>query len=119
MRLVVPAVYEADFLDAMLEMPIAHYYGATAVDAGLRANGDLPSIGDDALAGYVATASRQGHDFFYCLNVACLGNREFTAEGQRWLVERLGCRARTASTASTRSSTSRPPASISSIFPST
>jgi collagenase-like PrtC family protease len=90
MRLVVPAVYSADFLDAMADMPIAHYYGATAADAGLRANGDLPSISDDALADYVAKAKRQDQDFFYCLNVACLGNREFTAEGQRWLVERLG-----------------------------
>lgn len=90
MRLVVPAVYEDDFLDAMAGMPIAHYYGSTATDSGLRANGDLPSISDDALADYVTKARRQDHDFFYCLNVACLGNREFTSEGQRWLVERLG-----------------------------
>jgi collagenase-like PrtC family protease len=90
MKLVVPAVYEEGFLDAMAGLPIAHYYGATAVDAGLRANAELPSIADDALAAYVARVKRQGQDFFYCLNVACLGNREFTAEGQRWLVERLG-----------------------------
>jgi collagenase-like PrtC family protease len=90
MKLVVPAVYEESFLDAMAGLPIAHYYGATATDAGLRANAELPSITDDALAGYVDKARAQGQDFFYCLNVACLGNREFTAEGQRWLVERLG-----------------------------
>ena len=90
MKLVVPAVYEESFLHSMAGLPIAHYYGATATDSGLRANTELPSISDDALAGYVEKAKRQGHDFFYCLNVACLGNREFTAEGQRWLVERLG-----------------------------
>ena len=95
MKLVVPAIYEDDFLDSMAGLPIAHYYGATATDAGLRANAELPPISDDALAAYVAKAKDQGHGFFYCLNVACLGNREFTADGQRWLVERLGSIAET------------------------
>jgi collagenase-like PrtC family protease len=90
MKLVVPAIYEQDFLDGMAGLPISHYYGATATDAGLRANAELPEIADDALAEYVAKAKKQGQAFFYCLNVACLGNREFTAEGQRWLVERFG-----------------------------
>src|SRR6266436_1210824 len=90
MKLVAPAVFDESFLDAMADLPIAHFYGATTSDSGLRANTELPSITDDALAGYIEKAKRQGQDFFYCLNVACLGNREFTAEGQRWLVERLG-----------------------------
>jgi collagenase-like PrtC family protease len=90
MRLVVPAIYDRDFLAAMAGLPIAHFYGSTATDSGLRANSDLPAIGDGALASFVADAHRQEQGFFYCLNVACLGNREFTAEGQRWLVERLG-----------------------------
>ena len=90
MKLIVPAVYEDGFLAGMAELPIAHYYGATLTDAGLRANGELPAVTDDAFAAYVAEAHSLGHEFFYCLNVACLGNREFTAEGQRWLVERLG-----------------------------
>jgi collagenase-like PrtC family protease len=90
MRLVVPAVYEADFLAGMAGLPIAHYYGASSRDSGLRAQSDLPAATDDGLADYVARAHAQGQAFFYCLNVACLGNREFTADGQRWLVERLG-----------------------------
>ena len=90
MKLIVPAVYEEGFVQGMAPLPIAHYYGASAADAGLRANGELPAAADDAVAAYVAGAHAQGQQFFYCLNVACLGNREFTAEGQRWLVERLG-----------------------------
>ena len=90
MQLVVPAVYEEGYLEAMAGMPISHYYGASTSDAGLRANSDLPNIADDALAAYVAKVHAQDQRFFYCLNVACLGNREFTADGQRWLVERLG-----------------------------
>ena len=90
MKLVVPAVYETDFLDGLAGLPISHLYGAGGGDAGLRANDALPQIDDDSLADYVARARALGIDFFYCLNVSCLGNREFTAEGQRWLVERLG-----------------------------
>ena len=54
MKLIVPAVYEDGYLEGMAELPIAHYYGATATDAGLRANGELPAISDHAFADYVA-----------------------------------------------------------------
>ncbi len=90
MKLVVPAVFDEDFLDSFAGFPIGHLYGAAATDAGLRANGELPQIAEDALAAYVARARVLGFGFFYALNAACLGNREFTADGQRWLVERLG-----------------------------
>jgi collagenase-like PrtC family protease len=90
MKLVVPAVFEEGFLDAMAPLPIAHLYGAMGGDVGLRANQWLEQPKFEDLAGYVAAAKARRIEFFYCLNVACLGNREFTAEGQRWLVERLG-----------------------------
>jgi collagenase-like PrtC family protease len=90
MKLVVPAVFDEGFLDAMAPLPIAHLYGAAGGDVGLRANQWLPQPKLDELAEYVAGARRRNVEFFYCLNVACLGNREFTADGQRWLVERLG-----------------------------
>jgi collagenase-like PrtC family protease len=90
MKLVVPAVFDDEFLDAMAPLPIEHFYGAMGGDAGLRASQWLPQPKFDDLADYVAGTHRRGIEFFYCLNVACLGNREFTADGQRWLVERLG-----------------------------
>src|SRR5688500_1445940 len=90
MKLVVPALFDASYLDSLAGLPIAHLYGASARDSGLRANNELPAAPDDALADFVAAARTRGLDFFYCLNVSCLGNREFTAEGQRWIVERLG-----------------------------
>ena len=49
----------------MAGLPISHYYGATATDAGLRANTELPQIGDDGLASWVAQAHGQGQGFFY------------------------------------------------------
>lgn len=90
MKLVVPAVYDEGFLESMAGLPIAHFYGASAGDSGLRAQNELPALVDDALADYVAEARSLGFGFFYTLNASCLGNHEFTAEGQRWLVERLG-----------------------------
>jgi collagenase-like PrtC family protease len=90
MKLVVPAVFQKDFLDAVSQFPIDHLYGAMGGDLGLRAPQWLPQPKADELATYVEAARAKGIAFFYCLNVACLGNREFTADGQRWIVERLG-----------------------------
>jgi collagenase-like PrtC family protease len=90
MKLVVPAIYEDRFPESLAGLPISHLYGATGSDEGLRASHDLPRLDDDSLAEYVNRAHAAGFGFFYCLNASCLGNREFTAEGQRWLVERLG-----------------------------
>jgi collagenase-like PrtC family protease len=90
MKLVVPAIFEDGFLHAMAQMPVSHLYGAVGGDRGLRPNQWLPQPKIDELAAYVADARAKGIEFFYCLNAACIGNAEFTAEGQRWLVERLG-----------------------------
>src|SRR6266851_8307161 len=90
MKLVVPALMNKEFLAKMSAMPISHLYGAVAGDVGLRANRWLPQPAAEHLSEFVAQGREAGVGFFYCLNVACLGNREFTAEGQRWLVERLG-----------------------------
>ncbi len=90
MKLVVPAVFQRDFLDNAAAFPIDHLYGAMGGDVGLRAQQWLPQPKADELADYVECARARNVAFFYCLNVACLGNREFTADGQRWLVERLG-----------------------------
>ncbi|HXZ82402.1 MAG TPA: U32 family peptidase [Acidimicrobiales bacterium] len=90
MKLVVPAVFDDDFVDAMAALPTGHLYGAVGGDLSLRPNQWLPRPNADRLAAYVGRAREKGISFFYCLNAACLGNREFTAEGQRWIVERLG-----------------------------
>ncbi len=90
MKLVVPAIVEDSFLDAMASMPVRHLYGAIGGDLSLRPNRWLPQPKAEELAAYVSSARKREISFFYCLNVACLGNREFTAEGQRWLVDRLG-----------------------------
>ena len=82
MKLVVPAIFQTDFLDTVGTAPIDHLYGAMGGDVGLRATQWLPQPKADELASYVEAARARSIAFFYCLNVACLGNREFTAEGQ-------------------------------------
>jgi len=90
MKLVVPAIFEDSYLDALAPVPVSHLYGAVGGDVGLRANQWLPQPKQDQFATYIEAARAKDIEFFYCLNVACLGNREYTADGQRWLVERLG-----------------------------
>src|SRR5512134_157133 len=90
MEIVVPAVFDPVFLDAMATLPIGHLYGSLPDDPSLRASGWLPEAHGDLLERTVAGARERGLSFYYALNVHCLGNREFSAEGQRWLVERLG-----------------------------
>jgi len=90
MEILAPAVYQESFLDALAGLPIGHLYGNLPQDPSLRASGWLPEANGEGLESFVAAASRRGVEFHYALNVSCLGNREFTAEGQRWLVERLG-----------------------------
>lgn len=90
MQLLLPAAWRPGFLDALDGLPVGHLYGALARDPGLRAAAWLPDPSHDDFEAYVARARDRGIETYYALNVACFGNREFTAEGQRWLVEKLG-----------------------------
>jgi collagenase-like PrtC family protease len=90
MKLVVPAVFENRFLEALAPIPVSHLYGTIGGDLSLRPQRWLPQLAAEELAEFVSRVRQKGLQFFYCLNVACLANREFTAEGQRWIVERLG-----------------------------
>jgi collagenase-like PrtC family protease len=90
MELILPAAYAPGFLDAAAQLPTGHLYGALPRDPGLRSGAELPQATREQLSAYVDEARHRDLPFYYAMNVACLGNREFTAEGQRWLVEQLG-----------------------------
>lgn len=90
MEIILPAAFSEGFLPALEGLPVGHLYGALPRDPGLRAGDWLPGADEGSLCAYVERARSRGLPFYYALNVACLGNRELTAEGQRWLVERLG-----------------------------
>ena len=89
-QLVVPAVLDETFLEDLSDIPISHLYGSLPHDPSLRESGWLPATDPEFLGRYIDRAAAGGRGFFYALNAACLGNDEFTSDGQRWLVERLG-----------------------------
>lgn len=90
MKLVVPTTFEPEFLEALAEQPVAWLYGSLSQEPGARAKAWLPEADAEQLEAHIAHAQRLGMSFLYTINAPCSGNREFSAEGQRGLAERLG-----------------------------
>lgn len=90
MNLVVPTTFEEGFLEALADHPVRWLYGSLPEEPGARASKWLPPADPEQIEAHIAQARVRGIGFVYTLNGACSGNREFTAEGQRWLAERLG-----------------------------
>jgi len=88
--LVVPTTFEAEFLEKLSGFPVSALYGSLSEEPGGRAKKWLPAAGAEQIAEHIDQARARGIDFFYTLNGSCGANREFTAEGQKWLAERLG-----------------------------
>lgn len=70
--------------------PVERVYGSLSDEPGGRAKRWLPSAGEQEVAGHIAQCRSRGIGFVYAMNAACTGAYEFTAEGQKWLAERLG-----------------------------
>lgn len=90
MKLVVPTTFEPGFVDALAGYPVGRVYGSLVEEPGARAMKWLPAVKEGELAEHIAQCRGRGIGFVYTLNASCGGNREFTAEGQKWLAERLG-----------------------------
>jgi len=90
MKLIVPTTFEQEFLHALSEYPVSSIYGSLSEEPGGRAKEWLPAAGEEELENHIAHARSLGVGFTYAINAVCSGNREFTADGQRWLAERLG-----------------------------
>lgn len=90
MKLIVPTTFDQTFLEALGGFPVGWVYGSLPHEPGARAKKWLPKVGEDELVEHIARCRSMGIGFFYVMNGSCDGNREFTAEGQRWLAERLG-----------------------------
>lgn len=90
MKLIVPTTFEPEFLPRLTEYPVVSMYGSLPQEHGARAKKWLPAAGVAEVEEHIAQARASGIGFYYTLNNSCGGNREFTAEGQKWLIERLG-----------------------------
>lgn len=88
--LIVPTTFEAEFLERIAAYPISAMYGSLPQEHGARAKKWLPPAGAGEIEDHISQARAQGVDFYYTINNSCAGNREFTAEGQKWLIQRLG-----------------------------
>ncbi|HZD39588.1 MAG TPA: peptidase U32 family protein, partial [Terriglobales bacterium] len=90
MRLIVPTTFEPEFLQRIAAFPVRSLYGSLAEEPGGRAKKWLPAADKEEIEQSIQQARARGIDFYYTMNGSCGGNREFTAEGQKWLAERLG-----------------------------
>ncbi|MFQ5924753.1 MAG: U32 family peptidase [Dehalococcoidia bacterium] len=88
--LLVPTTFEGQFLEGLKGYPVRFIYGSLTEEPGGRAKKWLPEVSLEQAGEHIASARAQGIGFIYTMNAPCTGNREFTAQGQRWLVERLG-----------------------------
>jgi collagenase-like PrtC family protease len=89
-KLVVPTTFEPGFVEALANYPVGWVYGSLPEEPGARAMKWLPAVKEDELAEHIAQCRAHGIGFVYTLNASCSANREFTAEGQKWLAARLG-----------------------------
>ena len=90
MKLVVPTTFEPEFLQELNGFPVGSIYGSLSEEPSGRAKKSLPAATEEDIAEHIAQARAHGIGFFYTMNSSCGGNREFTAEGQKWLAERFG-----------------------------
>lgn len=90
MKLLVPTTFRPEFLEALRGTAAGSVYGALPDDPGMRPKTWIPSVDEAAMAEHIAQARSLGMEFVYTFNASCLGQREFSAEGQRWLAEKIG-----------------------------
>lgn len=90
MQLIVPTPFSTEFLERIKTYPVRYIYGSLPQDPSLRSRDWLPAIDEKTLEHHVQEAWEQHIGFLYALNAACWHSREFTAQGQRDLVNRLG-----------------------------
>lgn len=90
MKLIVPTSFKPEFVEKLTPFPVSSIYGSLSEEPGGRAKKWLPAAGEQEIEETIHQARDRGIGFYYTLNSSCGGNREFTAEGQKWLAERLG-----------------------------
>jgi collagenase-like PrtC family protease len=88
MKFIVPHNWQTDLLPGIKKDGVEEVYGKLASDfvGGGRASYILPRVSKRKVAGFISAAHQNGIRFNYLLNATCLGNREWTIQGQRRLL---------------------------------
>lgn len=85
MKFTVATNFQPDFIKKINKKEVYEIFGKLTADyvGGGRASYVLPSISKQLVQQHIKEAHANGIQFNYLLNAACLGNREFTLQGQR------------------------------------
>ncbi len=85
MKFTVATNFQDDFIEKINKKEVYEIFGKLNADfiGGGRPSRILPSISRKNLRQHIKEAHENGLEFNYLLNAACLGNREFTLQGQR------------------------------------
>ncbi|MBX3249014.1 MAG: U32 family peptidase [Myxococcales bacterium] len=99
MRLSVACNFDEELLDGLVGHPVYEVYGKVTRDhaGGGRPSFYLPQVDRPMVERWVRETHARGIEFNYLMNASCMGNAEYTREGQRhirdtldWISE-IGC----------------------------
>jgi collagenase-like PrtC family protease len=84
-RLSVACNFDEALIDGLAGLPVYEVYGKVSADyaGGGRPSFYLPKVDRPMVERFVAKVHGMGIQFNYLLNASCMGNREYTREGQR------------------------------------
>lgn len=87
MRLSVACTFDPELIEGLRNYPVYEVYGKLTSDffGGGRPSFYLPEVNEKRLEKYVRLVHKEGIEFNYLLNSTCMGNVEYTSEGQREL----------------------------------
>lgn len=91
MRLSVACNFDDSLIDELAEHPVYEVYGKVSHDyaGGGRPSFYLPRVDRAKVERTVRHAHRRGIQFNYLMNASCMGNAEYTREGQRQIRDTL------------------------------
>jgi collagenase-like PrtC family protease len=92
MKLSVACNFDPALVDGLRGQPVYEVFGKLTADpfGGGRPSFYLPEVDRRGVEAYVRRVHEAGMEFNYLLNASCMGNREFTRDGQRRLDAILG-----------------------------
>ena len=85
MRLSVACNFDEALIDGLAGYPVYEVYGKVSADyaGGGRPSFYLPKVDRPMVERFIGKVHRMGIQFNYLMNASCMGNREYTREGQR------------------------------------
>ena len=89
MRLSLACNFDDALLDGLDGLPVYELYGKVSSDSagGGRPSFYLPRVNRKKVERYVQRVHAKGIEFNYLLNASCMGNTEYTRQGQCKLCE--------------------------------